>query len=565
MSASHPQTPEQDPFAGFKPRPLKAPEEPQWPSNPAEQWADELVYQHPILSRRRFLAGIGAVGAGVVLGIRANRDDSVPATDEVEPGYEPSAGEELFNPIVKIRPRVEDFGDIEVSEAEQSTAERLRRAAPVFTLVHTVRAGETVSELARRYYAPRSTDSADVDEAFIAGITGLGAANHLDDEGSINEGQQLYVPISEPVSVELDGRTVADIAAEWGFSQTAVEAVNADPEQTVPLDNVLYLPVQRMPDLAEDEEVYVVGRQENGDPTTYYSIAQARGTGLSTLIGRNKPDPARLESGHVLIASAPEADEPTPTVPTTPPSVPSDPASPEVPREPDDGVTPEELISTRTWSGEIVRTHENDELEQDITIERIEDITLSREGYENWLSSIDTETFVEVFERAKTLHPAGELSSPEYFIIHHTAQGVEAGVTGMERLTSSMVNNGLSVQWAINQENETYQLVTNPKLACNHAHGINPRSTGVELVTDSTRAQGSVTTEQLASAIYLAYYVVTEVYGKDPTGDLKGVVVGHREINDRLDVGSAGKPDFFEESMDEFRGKLSAFAEAMAA
>lgn len=537
-------------------------------SSPGDEFFDQP--HMPRISRRALLLGVLGAGAALLIGNRMLGNDDSDGLAQAEPTYEPNTGSKPFNPEVKIRDHAVEFGDADPTEHEESTVNQLRRVAPVFTLVHTVKSGETVDQLASRYYSSPVNGKTTEEQTSDIAHKALTAANELNEDGDINVGQVLYIPISEPVAIKKDGKTTAEIAALWGFSVESIEAVNAGREQDPKHDGLedwLYLPAQQMPSLADRERVYVLERTEDG-PTTYFGIAKELGTGLSTLIGRNKPDPAHLEYGHVLVASTESLDTTTTTAqPTTTTTIaPKHPKDP-TPKDPGDGdgVTPEDLIKQRTWTGEIVRTDQTDKLEQNISIERIEEIVLTREGYDAWLKTIDAKTYVSVFEEAGTVWTEkGILDDPQYFIIHHTAQGVEPGVTGMERLTNSIKNNRLSVQWSINQESETYQLVTNPKIACSHAYEVNDKATGVELVTDMTRAQGSVTTEQLTNAMYLAYYVVTDIYGKDATGDLKEIVVGHREINDRLGVGTEGKPDFFEGAMDMFRAKLSEFAHEMA-
>jgi LysM repeat protein len=523
------------------------------------------------IGRRGFMIGAGAAATLILLGIRASRPDSQPgqSADEVSPL---ASGETTALQMeIAMRPRAEAFGDADISEVEETNAERLRRVAPVFTIVHTVQAGESASLLSRLYYAPSETF--DRDETQALGLQAIAANGRLSGDMPLAVGQQLYVPVSEPVVVPNNGKTLEEVAADYGYDSEALRVINAgNPPEA---DGYTYLPVQQMPTIRDSEQLYIVTPADDDHLITYYGIAQELGTGLSTLIGRNKPVPSHLEYGHVLVASKPaESSDTTSTTTTTstPPSTTTTTEPAGEPRSPgdEDGVTPEDLIAERAWSGEIVRTIENDELEQDITIERLEEVQLNREGYEAWLETIDRDTFRTVFEQAGTLHPEGSLDAPRYFVVHHTAQGVESGILGMQRLTGSMIGSGLSVQWAITHAepgggSKTYQLVSDPKLACNHAFGINDQSTGVELISDDSRAQGSLTTEQLTEALYLAYYVVSEVYEKDPTQNLEDIVVGHREINDRLDVGSAGKPDFFEGVMVQFRAKLQAFAEDIAA
>lgn len=79
-------------------------------------------------------------------------------------------------------------------------------------------------------------------------------------------------------------------------------------------------------------------------------------------------------------------------------------------------------------------------------------------------------------------------------------------------------------------------------------------------MTDDSRAQGSLTEKQLTSALYLAYYINSEVY-KNNKNDMKAVV-GHREIDDRVGTLN-GKPDFFKNTMDAFRTKLDSLARQM--
>lgn len=335
----------------------------------------------PDVGRRGFLIGAGATAAALLFGIRQTRPDRTGAPlPETSPHT--SGEREVLRPRIAMRPRPELFGDADVSEAEQTDAEYLRRIAPVFTVVHTVGQGETISGLARRYYAPSA--SIDADETLGWGIRAIAAANGLSDETELSQGTELYVPISEPVVIASKGKSLADIATEWGFSVESLRAVNADNAEGT--DDYVFLPVQQMPTLADDERLYLVEHAEDGHMMTYYSIAQELGTGLSTLIGRNKPVPTHLEYGHILVASHPDASGDTTTTTTaatttTSPTTTTTPGSEPAPTPGnEDGVTPEDLIGERDWSGEIVRTTESDQLEQDITIERLEEVVLTQIG-----------------------------------------------------------------------------------------------------------------------------------------------------------------------------------------
>lgn len=164
------------------------------------------------------------------------------------------------------------------------------------------------------------------------------------------------------------------------------------------------------------------------------------------------------------------------------------------------------LESQRKWEGVIDGTLSSAELEQRITMEKLKDVHLTPEGYREFVRSINTE-YAGSFEEGGTL-------------------------------------------WLIDREGIPYLLVRNPKQAANHALPFNRVSTGVEIMTDGTRAQGSLTPKQLETALYLSYYAHTEVYGYPPSR-LEEVVVGHRDINDRTGKGTAGKPDFFTDVIEE--------------
>ncbi len=202
------------------------------------------------------------------------------------------------------------------------------------------------------------------------------------------------------------------------------------------------------------------------------------------------------------------------------------------------------LTAERRWDGEILRSSEADKLEDQITLEKLSQIKLSPEGYEKFKNSINTE-FVRAFENAGSLHPSGIIKNPEHFILHHTGMGYKDGKEGVKQFINGMAINGFSVQWLIDREGIAYLLVRNPLQAANHAAPRNTTSTGVEIMTDATRAQGSLTFEQLQASLYLAYYVNTEIYDNAPE-DLKSVV-GHRHVNEATKTGTTGKPDFTEE------------------
>lgn len=525
----------------------------------------------PLINRRRFMVG---AAAAVLAGLTANQlrgcdSDITDGVPEIDNSFEPGSGQEILDPEVKIRPKGEDFGDADQVEGELSELHIVRHNAPIFTLIHTVKKGDTASGLATRYFTA-DADGLSGDAVIELGLKNIRAANNLGEDMMINEGQSLYIPISEPVAIRRDGMSLEEIAEAWGFSKEAVLALNDIEGSSPDASGWAYLPMQRIPETKDGEGLYVLENKEDG-PTSYWGVAQELGTGLSTLLARNLVDPEHLEYGHILVVSEEYQDNNLTTTTTTAPNTTTtttpgntDPVNP----GDEDGISPEDLIAQRTWDGEIVRTDENDKLEQEISVERMEEVVLTAEGYRLFVDSIDTTTFGSVFEEAgTTYHRDGKefvIDEPEFFVIHHTAQGVEPGIAGMERLTKSILGNGLSVQWAINQDNHAYRLVTDPKIACNHAYNHNAISTGVELVTDNTRAQGSVSNEQLASAMYLAYYVVTEFYGREITEDnISDLIVGHREINDRTGKGKAGKPDFFEGAMDEFRTHVLKLADEL--
>lgn len=524
------------------------------------------------ITRRSFIFGAAAVVTGLAVHELRGCSDESKAVPEVDNHFEPGSGEAILNPEVKVRPRNEDFGDADQVDGELSTEFLIRRNAPVFTLIHTVKNGDTASEIASRYFTS-NPGTLDNSEIVSLGLKNIKSANNLSDDMMIKEGQTLLIPVSEPVAVRRDGMSLKEISERWGFSVDSIQTLNDEVSDNPAFADWAYLPMQLIPETEKNEELYVLENKEGG-PRSYWGIAQELGTGLSTLLARNLVNPTHLEYGHILVVRKEQQDKPTITTTTTLGTTTTLPDNPGDPRDPGnpgdkDGITPEDMIAQRAWTGEIVRTDENDKLEQNISVERMEEIVLTPEGYNDFIGSIDTETLGEAFEIAgTTYHKNGKeliIDDPEFFIIHHTAQGVERGVSGMERLTTSILGNGLSVQWAINQDDLTYRLVTNPKIACNHAYGHNSKSTGVELVTDGSRAQGSVTNEQLASAMYLAYYVVTEVYGKKITEDtIKELIVGHREINDRTELGKRGKPDFFEGAMDKFRERVLTLVEQLS-
>lgn len=475
--------------------------------------------RRPNPTRRTFLKGTVGAAAAWFLGRRFfGKDD----------GY--LENQRMLDPEIHIRelPGKNSNGGgqhEDESDSDFSFEERIRFNAPVFTLVHTVATGESMSSIARRYYAPGLIENGVAQRALIA----ANAEAHPN-PNIIRPTDKLYIPIAEPAVVRAEGKNpLEEVARKYGFSLRSIQALNQGE-----VKDVVYLPIHAMPKLKEGETFYVTKATDS----SYYGIVQTGDYNLATLLGRNRPDASRLEHGHILIVKKGEEVLAVPLPTTTAPST----TVPE-PEVIEDGQSVRQLVGQRSWTNEIDGSLRSAELEQKITVERFKNVKLTAEGYRKFVRSLNTE-FAGVFEEANTIHPVGIITNPEYFILHHTAQGYKDNRAGVEQFIQSITNNKLSVQWLIDRHGATYLLVKNPKQACNHARSLNSVSTGVEIMTDETRAQGSLTEKQLESALYLAYYVHTQVYGYG-MGRLDEVIVGHRDINDRKGVGTAGKPDFF--------------------
>lgn len=464
-----------------------------------------------------------------------------------------------FDPQVFIRETASEgvghHHETATTEVELDEVGIARLEGPVFTLVHTVSEGENLTMLARRYYQPEIFESGLAIEALLASNPGLAANPDL-----LKKDLALFIPIAEPVIVEPSGDKPLEVAAsKYGFSIRSLIALNGNQQKY----NHIYLPIHANPTLRGNEKLIVMPQGAQ----SYYGIAKENNYDLAKLLGRNRPDASRLENGHLIIVSD---DNDTPEVPpATSDEVPATPprrqtTTTTTPESRDGGASGEALISQRTWSEVIDGSLESAMLEQAITIEKLNNIELTVDGYRNFVASINIE-YAGVFEEAGTTHPAGIIENPEYFILHHTAYGYKEGTAGTQQFIQSMINNRLAIQWLIDREGNTYQLVRDPRYASNHARGLNEKSTGVEVMTDSTKAQGSLTNQQLAAMLYLALYVHAEVYEKS-SEEIEDVVVGHRDINDRLSrpgetFGTAGKPDFFTDVMEVIWPKLKKLAE----
>lgn len=543
--------------------------------------ASATIAQEALITRRRLLQGAAAVVAAYTIGNRlraCNSDDTIQLA-EVTPGFEAEAVR-VFNPEVVIRePSVNpsegccsdaSSGEDGFKITPENVVETVRREAPVFTLVHTVEAGDTVEAIVNRYYGASEasiTTTTDGEELPLAAFL---AANPIDDIDQIEIDRELYIPVADPVIVQKHGRALAEIAAEWGLSETSLAAVNsrrgssAHHEGSELTEEFVVLPMQLLPEKDTNEtEVFVV---KPGGPATYYSIAEQTSGDLAAIVGSNKPEPTRLEFGHMLRIAKNQTKPAPPTVTTEPGREPEPPSDDKI----DHGIehpadkTPDALRQQRVWSGELERTHETDDLEQRITQAQLQEITISRNGYLDWVERID-QKLAGVFEEKGVADPDTKVT-PKYFVVHHTAQGYnsDSSYAGVEHMVSSMSNRPTSIQWGIGRGGDTYQLVSDPLVRASHALDFNHEATGVEILTDSDRAQGSITNEQLTEALYLAYYVLTEVYEIEATSkNIDAVIRGHRELNDREKKGTLGKPDFFEETMNEFRARVKALANIM--
>ncbi|HSW47564.1 MAG TPA: N-acetylmuramoyl-L-alanine amidase [Candidatus Saccharimonadales bacterium] len=519
----------------------------------------DLLDGKPV-GRRGFLIGAGAAGitgAAILTGCDSpshRRNTGAPNDHDPKP---PPVDNNLriLNPEVKIWPKPQgNESNNGPTDKTNLTPEQMQRLkAPVFTLTHTVSDGETMNDLVSRYY-----DKALVDDGVaLRAIKAANTNERIPNPDNIYAGDKLYIPITEPVIERFNGPDPIGQAAEkYRFNPDAIRKLNVGGDP-----GIVYLPKQASPQLKDQESLYVV----KGEDKTYFSIAQKKGYNLATLLGRNRPDASALQLGHILIvkpeSEAPKVETPNTTIPDTVPTTRPATSPPTIDVKDVDAKI-KQLEKDRNYpNGVYDQSERAAALEQDITIERLKKVQPTPEGYGKFLKTINRD-FAGAFEDADTTrHPYQIIDHPDYFIIHHTAYGYREGLAGVQQFIQSVVNESLSVQWLIDGDGTPYQLVRKPKVACNQAYGVNQYSTGVEIMTNDSKAQGSITEKQLTSALYLAYYVTTQIYGRNKS-ELDSVVVGHREIDDRKGQND-GKPDFFKSAMDPFRDKLDDFAKQM--
>ena len=528
------------------------------------------------LTRRGFLAGVAVLAVAGVLGLDRylNQGGSEGGVDVLE---EPDNEIPTFSPEIHVRDRAQapECCGGQQTEVELSDAQKLRLGAPVFTLVHTIEEGQTVTSLLERYFDPELVENGIAEQSLFAANPSLSENPNI-----IQIGDEVTIPVSEPAFAEREAdETLAEVAERFGFSESAVRQVN-DGARLATLgdlqDRYVYLPVQANPSLHNGERLLVV--ESNPDPdsmTTYFSTATQKELDLSNMIGRNRPAVTHLELGHVLIVRSVDDSTTDQTVDTTPDTTapettttttienPSPPTTPELPDTPENPSI-EQLKARRSWSERIDEddrtiTLEDQQLEEQITVELVRGIELTREKYEAFREGIDTR-FRNVFEEAEVL-PDGIIENPQFHLWHHTAAGYPAGDEGIGVFTQGLIDQALSVQWVIDQDARGHLLVDNPNQIASHAAPRNTVSSGHETMTPESKAQGDIDPAQLEAGMYLSYYILTEVNGYS-VDQIDGFIRGHREVNDEFGDGTPGKPDFDELSMNAIRAKIKEFAQS---
>ena len=222
----------------------------------------------------------------------------------------------------------------------------------------------------------------------------------------------------------------------------------------------------------------------------------------------------------------------------------------------------------------------NDRLETQIALEVLNNVVLTKEGYEKFKAGIRRDR-IGVFENVgSVLKSRGRFIKkiPKYFLYHHTAHVYEDSTN---TLIEGMKRDGFSVQWNINRDAICEQFTSEPMtVGYQHAKDFNLDSEGVEMetwpgkdeadirsfrhgVTNRPGFQGDLTAEQYEAGAYLGAYVVHELWDL-PLHIVSEHLVGHRELNDKTGLGVSGKPDFNQAIMDPYRAKIGGFLPQLA-
>ena len=184
---------------------------------------------------------------------------------------------------------------------------------------------------------------------------------------------------------------------------------------------------------------------------------------------------------------------------------------------------------------------------------KINSIELSKNGYEKFISNIDT-TYMEEAAEKSTYNPSKNGISQEkseLFILHFTTvyyNGIgqnlptdrPMGNISVPHFLQSTENVGAGIQWLIDRNGKTYQLTSiDTKTA--HIPPHSSTATGVEI---ESKTQEDISVKQYESAAYLAAYnIVEQDLMKEKS--LEEVLYGHgqlrtidRETNPELNVRS---------------------------
>jgi hypothetical protein len=175
-------------------------------------------------------------------------------------------------------------------------------------------------------------------------------------------------------------------------------------------------------------------------------------------------------------------------------------------------------------------------------MERIESVTLSVDGFREFVASIDR-SYMDVAATKPAFNDQNGLESKpfEFQTLHFTTVYVNAdgsnaqqksGKADPGRLINSMNNREgnscCGIQWFIDRDANVFQF-TEPDQRVMHNPPYSEVSTGVEL---EAKEQKDITSEQYEAAAYLGLYELA-VQGKlTENVDLSGRIVGHGEIRE---------------------------------
>ncbi len=214
-----------------------------------------------------------------------------------------------------------------------------------------------------------------------------------------------------------------------------------------------------------------------------------------------------------------------------------------------------------------------DEVEAKGSIERINSIELTLEGYEEFVRNIDR-SYME-FASSKSAFN-GSTGSPEFkpfefLTLHFTTLYVNEdgrnnqqpiGNFSPERLIRSMDNQSgdscCGVQWTIGRDATTYQL-TDKDTRTKHNPPYDSVSSGVEI---EAVEQDDITKAQYEAAAYLSLYVLVLEDKLKPGVDISSRVVGHGEIREvarELDESLNIRTDFPAQESAAFRAMIEKF------